>query len=184
MTEIDPDYLDGWVNVARCRIKAGDMQGAEAMLKKAFDIQKTLPPENPHRGKVHYFYALVQEAYGNYDVAIQHLQHATAQFPRDTRVRNQLGRMHFLKREYDTALSQFQKTLEVDPEDLDAHYNMMRCYRALKNIPMAATSQKLYLRFKADESVDAITGIPRRTDPNANRERQPIHEHTNSYLTD
>lgn len=157
------------------------MLGAEAMLEKAFEIQKTLSPENPHRAKVHYFYALVQEADGNYDAAIEHLQRAAAQFPRDTRVRNRLGRMHFLKREYETALTEFQKTLTVDPEDLDAHYNMMRCYRALKNPSLAAQSQKLYLRFKADESVDAITGIPRRADPNVNRERQPIHEHTNSY---
>ena len=181
VTEIEPTYLDGWVNIARCRIEEGDMSGAEAMLEKAFEIQKTLPPENPHRAKVHYFYALIQEAYGNYDTAIEHLQHATAQFPRDTRVRNKLGRMYFLKRNYETALAEFQKTLEVDPEDLDAHYNMMRCYRALKNPSLAAKSQKLYLRFKADESVDAITGIPRRADPNVNRERQRIHEHTNSY---
>ena len=158
VTKIDPDYLDGWVNIARCRIKEGDMQGAEAMLDKAFEIQKTLPPDNLHRAKVHYFYALVQESYGNYDIAIEHLQRAISQFPRDTRVRNELGRMHFLKREYEAALVQFQKTVEVDPEDLDAHYNMMRCYRALKNLSMAEQSQKLYLRFKADESVDAITG--------------------------
>ena len=130
--EIEPTYLDGWVNVARARIQEGDMQGAEAMLEKAFEIQRTLPPENPHRAKVHYFYALIQETYGNYDTAIEHLQRAAAQFPRDTRVRNKLGRMHFLKRNYETALSEFQKTLSVDPEDLDAHYNMMRCYRALK----------------------------------------------------
>ena len=181
VTEIEPTYLDGWVNVARCRIKEGDMQGAEAMLDKAFEIQQTLPSENPHRAKVHYFYALIQETYGNYDTAIEHLHRAAAQFPRDTRVRNQLGRMHFLKRDYETALAAFQKTLEVDAEDLDAHYNMMRCYRALKNPSMAAKSQKLYLRFKADESVDAITGPPRRADANANRERQRIHEHTNSY---
>lgn len=181
VTEIEPTYLDGWVNVARCRIEEGDMRGAETMLDKAFEIQQTLPPENPHRAKVHYFYALIQETYGNYDTAIEHLHHAAAQFPRDTRVRNQLGRMHFLKRDYETALAAFQKTLEVDAEDLDAHYNMMRCYRALKNPSMAAKSQKLYLRFKADESVDAITGTPRRADANANRERQPIHEHTNSY---
>ncbi len=181
VTEIEPTYLDGWVNIARCRIAEGDMSGAEAMLEKAFEIQKTLPPENPHRAKVHYFYALVQETYGNYDTAIEHLQHAAAQFPRDTRVRNKLGRMYFLKRNYETALAEFQKTLEVDPEDLDAHYNMMRCYRALKNPSLAAKSQKLYLRFKADESVDAITGIPRRADPNVNLERQRIHEHTNSY---
>jgi len=181
VTEIEPEYLDGWVNVARCRIKEGDMHGAEAMLEKAFEIQKTLPSKNPHRAKVHYFYALTQEVYGNYDTAIEHLQQAAAQFPRDTRVRNKLGRMHFLKRNYETALREFQKTLEVDPEDLDAHYNMMRCYRALKNPSLAAQAQKLYLRFKADESVDAITGIPRRADVNVNRERQRIHEHTNSY---
>ena len=181
VTEIDPDYMDGWVNIARCHIKEGDMRGAEMMLDKAFEIQKTLPLENLHRAKVHYFYALVQESYGNYDIAIQHLQQAASQFPRDTRVRNELGRMHFLKRKYEAALTQFQKTLEVDPEDLDAHYNMMRCYRALKNPSMAEKSKKLYLRFKADESVDAITGIARRADPDANRERQQIHEHTNSY---
>ncbi len=184
VTKLDSGYLDGWVNIARCRIKEGDMQGAEAMLDKAFEIQKTLPPDNLHRAKVHYFYALVQESYGNYDIAIEHLQRAISQFPRDTRVRNELGRMHFLKREYEAALVQFQKTFEVDPEDLDAHYNMMRCYRALKNLSMAEKSQKLYLRFKADESVDAITGIARRADPDANRERQPIHEHVNSYSID
>ena len=184
VTKLDSGYLDGWVNIARCRIKEGDMQAAEAMLNRAFEIQKTLPPDNLHRAKVHYFYALVQESYGNYDIAIEHLQRAILQFPRDTRVRNELGRMHFLKREYEAALVQFQKTVEVDPEDLDAHYNMMRCYRALKNLSMAEQSQKLYLRFKADESVDAITGIARRADPDANRERQPIHEHVNSYSTD
>ena len=181
VTEIEPTYLDGWVNVARARIQEGDMQGAEVVLEKAFEIQKTLPPENPHRAKVHYFYALIQEVYGNYDTAIEHLEHAASQFPRDTRVRNKLGRIHFLKRNYETALAEFQKTLTVDPEDLDAHYNMMRCYRALKNPSLAAKSQKLYLRFKADESVDAITGIPRRADADVNRERQRIHEHTNSY---
>ncbi len=184
VTEIDPVYLDGWVNIARCNIKEGDMKGAEEMLNRAFEIQKTIPSGNPHRAKVHYFYALVQEAYGKYDLAIQHLQKAASQFPRDTRVRNVLGRMHFLKREYETALTHFQKTIEVDPEDLDAHYNMMRCYRALKNTPLANKSRKLYLRFKADESVDEITGIARRGDPHANLERQPIHEHTNSYPTD
>ena len=181
VTEIEPAYLDGWVNVARARIAEGDMQGAEVMLEKAFEIQRTLPPENPHRAKVHYFYALIQEAYGNYDTAIEHLRHAASQFPRDTRVRNKLGHLYFLKRNYETALTEFQKTLTVDPEDLDAHYNMMRCYRALKNPSLAAKSQKLYLRFKADESVDAITGIPRRADADVNRERQRIHEHTNSH---
>jgi len=183
VTDLEPSYLDGWVNVARCRIEEGDMAGAKVMLQKAFEIQKELPMADLRRAKVHYFYAVVQEADGNYDLAIEHLERAIVQFPRDTRVRNALGRVYFQKRKYSAALAEFQKTLTVDPEDLDAHYNMMRCYRALKNPALAAKSQKLYLRFKADESMDAITGIPRRADPNVNRERQRIHEHVNSYAS-
>ena len=180
VTEIEPDYMDGWVNIARCRIREGDMKGAEVMLEKAFALQKRLPADNPHRAKVHYFYALVKKAFGKYDDALTHLRTAAAQFPRDRRVRNELGRLLYLQRNYEAALEEFQKTVVVDPEDLDAHYNMMRCYRALRNPNMEAKARKLYTRFKADESVDAITGITRQANPHANLERQPIHEHTSA----
>ena len=56
----------------------------------------------------------------------------------------------------------------------------MLCYRAVGTT--GQTAQKLYLRFKADESVDQITGLARRADPDANRERQPIQEHISNYI--
>ena len=96
VTELEPDYMDGWVNIARCRIREGDMKGADEVLLKAFEIQQTLPPDNPHRAKVHYFYALTKKAVGEYDEAIQHLQTAAAQFPRDRTVRNEIGRLPLL----------------------------------------------------------------------------------------
>ena len=180
VTELEPDYMDGWVNVARCRIREGDMKGAVDMLLKAFEIQKTLAPNNPNRAKVHYFYALTKKAFGDYDEAIRHLRMAATQFPRDRTVRNEIGRLLFLQRRYAQSIEEFRKTVAIDPEDLDAHYNMMLCYRALKNPSMAAKEQKLYTRFKADESVDSITGITRRANPHANAERQRIHEHTSA----
>ena len=180
VTEINLGYMDGWVNIARCRIREGNMKGAEEMLLKAFEIQKKLPADNPHRAKVHYFYALVKKAYGEYDQALDQLRMAAAQFPRDRKVRNEIGRLLYLQRKYEDALVEFQKTLDVDPEDLDAHYNMMLCYRALKTQVMAAKEQKLYMRFKADESVESITGPVRRANPYANIARQPIHEHTSA----
>ena len=61
VTEIEPGYMDGWVNVARCRIQEGDMRGAEEMLDKAMTLQKALRPDNPHRAKVHYYYAIGSE---------------------------------------------------------------------------------------------------------------------------
>ena len=184
VTDIDSDYLDGWVNIARCRIREGNMKGAEAVLRKAFDIQQKMSPDNPHRAKVHYLYALVKKAYGEYDDALRQLRMAAAQFPRDRRVRNEIGRLLYLQRKYEEALTEFQKTVAVNPEDLDAHYNMMLCYRALKNQVMAAKEEKLYRRFKEDESVESITGAVRRTNPYANIERQQIHEHTSAWNKD
>ena len=81
VTEIEPSYMDGWVNVARCRIQEGYMKGAEQMLEKAMTLQKRLPPDSPHRAKVHYFYALVQKAYGKYDDALEHLRSSCPPIP-------------------------------------------------------------------------------------------------------
>jgi tetratricopeptide (TPR) repeat protein len=85
--------------------------------------------------------------------------------------------MLFLERKYQQAVAEFDKTLTVDPEDLEAHYNLMLCYRGLRDDARAAREEKLYLRFKADESSRAITGPYKLTHPEDNNESQPIHEH-------
>jgi hypothetical protein len=46
----------------------------------------------------------------------------------------------------------------------------------------AAEYEKLYLRFKADESAQTITGPYRRLHPEDNNERQLIHEHVSVPL--
>lgn len=170
VTEIDPSYADGWVNVGRARIQEGNTAGAQEVLKKALDVDGEL-------AKSHYFYALTLKTQGKYDEALTHLHKALAKYPRDRVVRNQAGRLLFLKRQYADAIKEFQETLRVDPEDLQAHYNLMLCYQGLGNSEQADRERKLYLRFKADESAQAITGPVRLRHPEANNERQPIHEH-------
>jgi tetratricopeptide (TPR) repeat protein len=110
------------------------------------------------------------------------LRKALAKYPRDRVVRNQAGRILFLKRQYAEAIREFEETLRVDPEDLQAHYNLMLCQQGLGNSEQADREQKLYLRFKADESAQAITGPVRLRHPEANNERQPIHEHVSVPL--
>lgn len=180
VVKIAPNYMDGYVNIARCRIQEGNHNSAEEVLKKAQELQEKLHPKNPNRAKVDYFYALTQKSQGKYDVALKHLHIAAKQFPRDKRVRNEIGRILYLERRYAEATKEFEKTLEVDPEDVDAHYHLMLSYRALKDQLKAVKAQKLYLRFKLDESVDPITGIGRRANPHANMERQKIREHLSS----
>ena len=80
------------------------------------------------------------------------------------------------------AVAELEKTLAVDPEDLEAHYNLMLCYRGLNNDELASREEKLYLRFKADESSRAITGPFKLTHPDDNNEAQPVHEHVSVAL--
>ena len=95
---------------------------------------------------------------------------------------NDLGRILFLQRRYADAVKLLQSVLAVDPEDLQAHYNLMLCYNGLGDEKRAKEHQQRYLRFKADEASQAITGNYRRLNPEDNNERQAIHEHVSVPL--
>jgi tetratricopeptide (TPR) repeat protein len=171
VTKMEPDYVDGWVNVARARLQEGELEAAAEMLTHALQLK-------PDLAKANFFMAMVLKSQGQYDRALEHLRVAVKQFPRDRVFVNQLGRILFLKRQYQEAVPILKQVLEIDPEDLQAHYNLMLCYQGLGNKEMATREQKLYLRFKADESSQAATGQFRKLNPEDNNERQPIHEHT------
>jgi lipopolysaccharide biosynthesis regulator YciM len=95
---------------------------------------------------------------------------------------NQLGRILFLKREYKQAVEALKATLQVDPEDVQAHYTLMLCYRGLNDNENAAREEKLFRRFKADEASQAITATRRMLSPEDNNERQTIHDHESVTL--
>jgi hypothetical protein len=58
----------------------------------------------------------------------------------------------------------------------------MLCYSGLGDEARANQHKERYLRFKADESAQAITGPYRQAHPEDNNERQPIHEHVSVAL--
>jgi tetratricopeptide (TPR) repeat protein len=170
VTRMDPAYADGWVNVARARIQEGNMTAAETILRRALEIDPVL-------AKTHFFLGTALKSLGRYDDALGHLREAARQYPRDRVVRNQLGRVLFLKRQYSDAIGEFKQALSIDPEDLQAHYNLMLCYQGLGDAANAERERKLYTRFKADEASQAITGPYRQLHEHDNNERQQIHEH-------
>ncbi|MFL6261509.1 MAG: tetratricopeptide repeat protein [Thermoanaerobaculia bacterium] len=169
-TEAEPGYADGWLNVARALIREGEVEAARPYVEKAISITPGLP-----RG--YFFKAMIQKAQGDYDGALASLRTVEAKFPRDRVVLNQIARILFLKRQYKQALDALQRVGLVDPEDVQMHYTAMVCWRALGNTEQAAREQKLFQRFKADESSQAITAKRRLLSPEDNNERQPIHEH-------
>jgi len=175
VTEVDPQNPDGWVNIGRAALQEGDVARARTVLEKALVL-------SPDLARAHFFYAGVLRQEGDYDGALQHLTKVVTQYPRDRVALNNLGRILFLKRNYSEAVKTLQRVLSIDPEDLQAHYNLMLCYNGLGDEKMSKEHQARYLRFKADESSQAITGPYRQINPEDNNERQSIHEHTSVPL--
>jgi Tfp pilus assembly protein PilF len=175
VTEGDPQNPDGWVNIGRAALQEGDVARARIVLEKALAL-------SPDLARTHFFYAGVLRQEGNYDGAAEHLTRVLGQYPRDRVALNNLGRVLFLERKYSEAVKVLQQVLAVDPEDLQAHYNLMLCYNGLGDEKMSKEHQARYQRFKADEASQTITGPYRQLNPEDNNERQSIHEHTSVPL--
>ena len=167
---IDPTYADGPVNVARARLQEGDVDAALPLLEQALDLE-------PRLARAHFFLGTALRALGRYDEAMGHFEVAREQYPRDRVVLGHIGRILFLRRRFDVAIVTFEEVLRIDPEDLQAHYNLMLSYQGAGDPERAATERVLYERFKADESAQAITGPYRLASPDDNNERQSVHEH-------
>ncbi len=170
VTESEPGYADGWLNVARSYVQEGQTEEAKPFLDKALSINPAMP-------RAYYFKALVQKADGDYDAALESLRKVTSTHPRDRVVQNQLARILFLKRDYRGALAALDAVQGVDSEDVQMHYTKMLCYRGLGDNENAAREETLFKRFKVEESVQSITNVRRQASPEDNNERQTIHDH-------
>jgi Flp pilus assembly protein TadD len=170
VTEIEPQYPDGWVNVARALIQEGETSAARPFVDRALSL-------SPKLARAHFFRAMIQKADGDYNSALASLAKVRDQYPRDRVVLNQIGRILFLDRRYQDAVKSLEQVLTVDTEDVQAHYNLMLSYRGLGQTEKAAREEVLFKRFKADEASQQLTAKPRQLSPEDNNERQPIHDH-------
>ena len=78
VTEAEPGYADGWINVARALIQEGENDAAKPFIEQALKIAPTLD-------RIYYFKALTQKTDGDYPGALQSLQRTAAQYPRPRR---------------------------------------------------------------------------------------------------
>ena len=170
VTKAEPGYADGWLNVARALIQEGETEAAKPYIAESLKC-------NPSLGRTFFFKAMIEKADGDYPAALKSLETTVAQYPRDRVALNQIARILFLQREYTKALDVLARVDKIDPEDVQMHYTAMLAQRGLGNAAAASREQQLFMRFKAEEAAQAITGDRRRVHPEENNERQAIHEH-------
>lgn len=175
VTEAEPGYADGWLNVARALIQEGETDAAKPFVEQALKI-------NPKLGRIYFFKAMIEKTDGKYDDALRSLNMTLGWYPRDRVALNQAARILFLQRKYADALKYLDRVCDVDPEDLQMHYTRMLCFRGLGDAAGASREQALFQRFKAEESAQSITAKPRMLSPEDNNERQQIHDHESVAL--
>jgi tetratricopeptide (TPR) repeat protein len=175
VTEAEPEYADGWLNVARALIQEGEIDAAKPYLDRALAL-------GPNLGRVHFFRAMAEKAEGRYEDALASLRKTIKLYPRDRVALNQAARILFLQRRYAEAIRVLERVCAVDPEDVQMHYTLMLCYRGLGDMEKASREERLFRRFKADEASQAITARQRMLSAEDNNERQMIHEHESVAL--
>ena len=83
----------------------------------------------------------------------------------------QAEREQFLK----AAVEQYQKTLKLDAENVDAHYNLALLYRELGDTENAEKHQELHARYKPDDNArDTAVRLAREKYPAANHASEAV----------
>lgn len=184
---------DGPVNLARVYIKEGRLNDAAAALQRASQFDPPPPPwlaawlsglVNKQNGDleeaIHQFTSILED---NYPA----LTERGFDFSRDYVVINELGLSLFelAKRERNNksrqeellnqAVSRFNSVLEIDPENLTAHYNLGIIYARMGEENKSAFHLDKHAIYKTDDNArDSAVNKARTNNPAANHASQAI----------
>jgi len=182
---------DGPLNLARVYFKEGRLEDAVAALQRASKFDPPAP-----RWTVAWLNGLVNKQNGYLDKAItefrsiledryEELDRRGFDFSLDYEVINELGQTLFERAKLERgdaaeqqkwlreAAARFKRTLEIDSENVTAHYNLALIYERLGERDRAGQHRKLHDRYRQDDNArDRAVSIARRRDPAADNAAQ------------
>jgi tetratricopeptide (TPR) repeat protein len=167
---MQPERIDGNLNLARVAIQDGNLQAAYEYLERV----ESLKAGDPQAAWV---WGLTLQEDGRYEEAELAFRRVLEEFPDDRAAWRGLGRTLYLDQRYEEALLAFERVLEIDPEDRVSHYHRMLSFRALGRTDQAARAEAAYERYRIDEAAQAIAGNFRLANPGVNLMAQPLHTH-------
>ena len=180
---------DGPLNLARVYFKEGRLAEAVEALQRAGKFDPPAP-----RWTIAWLQGLVNKQNGYLDEAIKEfrsiledtypeLEKRKFDFSLDYEVINELGQTLFERAKQERgdarkpflqqAADRFERTLQLDSENLTAHYNLALIYDQLGDAKKAEDHRKLHERFRPDDNArDRAIAIHRRKNPAADHAAQ------------
>jgi DNA-binding winged helix-turn-helix (wHTH) protein/TolB-like protein/lipoprotein NlpI len=116
-TLAEPHAILGFVNLFYRR----NWRGAEQELKRAIEL-------NPNYATAHQWYAIYLETQGRLDEAEMRMRRALEIDPLSLAINADLGELLYFRRDYDAALEQCLRTLDLDPTFAVTHEYLERIY--------------------------------------------------------
>jgi tetratricopeptide (TPR) repeat protein len=179
---------EGPVNLARVYLKEGRLEEAAGALERAAVLEPAAQPWT-----IAWLGARIDRERGRLDSAIKALESIAQNrfadardrgfdFSYDTRLLNELGRSLYERareergadrRDARRALLQrsrewLNRVLNIDPEDVSAHYTLARVFQELGEAQAAATHRALHARYKPDDqAIERAVALHRSRNPAA-----------------
>jgi len=132
---------------------------------------------NPENMRALFQQARIFVKRGQLSEAETNLRRVLAAFPRDRLSWQQLGELCKIKRDYAGARECYEKVLQIDPEDLGAHYNLMLVFRKLGMTDDAKRHSKIFADLKDDPSATPLANTFLRKHPEMSNESVYWHVH-------
>jgi serine/threonine-protein kinase len=128
---LDPDLAEALTSIGKVRgWYEWDFAGAEEVLRRAVQI-------NPNYAEAHFVFGSALPSVGKLDEAIGEMRQALVVDPLSAHFSRWLGRFHLYARDFDSAVAQSRKTMEMAPEYFLSYLDMGTAQLA-KGDPAAA----------------------------------------------
>jgi tetratricopeptide (TPR) repeat protein len=173
VTQLRPDYPDGFTNLGLNFIEWEKYHEARAPLEKALALQ-------PNNARALYYLAIVERRERHPEAAIADLQAVVAQYPQARDPLRELGISFYQQHRVHDAVVTFQALQAVDPDDLAAHYNLAILYRRLGMKKEASHESAQYAMKYIDPGAPTYSLSYLRNHPEIRTESVPWHLHAQS----
>jgi tetratricopeptide (TPR) repeat protein len=194
VTQMKPDFALGWVNVARVYLFEGNLKEARAYLDKAAPLIDAGHVAynallNQLRGKLHFSEGDLTAA-AEFFERVLGSQGGGFDFRTDRRILNDLGQIRLLEgvgRRSKVGLHEakqlFHRVLEVDPENLTAHWQLSKVYGLEGDGETARYHRDANKRYKPDEdAISRVASIYTSAHPYLKEYNQQVVIYNLSYL--
>ncbi|MCF6263187.1 MAG: tetratricopeptide repeat protein [Xanthomonadales bacterium] len=182
VTQLVPEKMEGYLNQARVYLTQGNFLETEKQMRLASQ-------KGPGNARVVFFWGLLFEKLGKTNDAIDAYRYTLQTYPDSRDVWFRLGRSYWLSDHLQEAVTAYKKVLDIDPENQQAHYQLIFVYQLLAEktpssnekheyLQKAQLSTKMYEKYKPDENAQELVYQYRRKHPHANLMSQKLIVHT------